>query len=162
MAVRRLCCCGISLHVRCIVIGVFDLVWLGNFLQLDWSHELFIVGMIGVVAAAVLVYGGFTRKRICLWPWVVFNIIFSMILVVIPVLFACLWEVDLDWVDWVLRGEAYTVDEMLFYIGIVPILHVTSHFYLTIVVCNYILILREEESCQKRCNNVQSLTYSPV
>lgn len=144
---KTLCCCCVPVHARCIVIGVLDLKLLALLYALDatsfevgdWSVWLQIFSAIYAVPSGLLIYGGVTRKRVYMWPWVIFNFILVIMLVVVLFVCASAWFNALD-PSYILtyfglsdgHALATTFSVAAFCIAFIP-----THIYFIIIVTEY-------------------------
>lgn len=156
-----MCCCGIPLHARCIVIGVLNLELLDVFYILGWSNGLDILSVIAIIAATLLIVGGLTRKRIYLWAWIVFNILLIALLVV-QLGFCAYVFVNFEENYWIFGSGLYSAKKNLFRIAVIDTTVIAVHTFFVVIVFNYIFALRKEESGGDELDSVQAHAHNIV
>lgn len=145
MNVLKICGVKIPKYLQCVIIGILNLCWLITFLNFEWSTGLYIFGVIGLLAAPLLIYGSIVSKSACLLPWMIFSILVTVLLAVSLVFDVSVWLFGWDlesyhqWIFGIGSFSARTMIPLIF----IPIFTMCHLYFMHVVWCYY-AILREE------------------
>lgn len=170
---RTLCCCGVPLHARCIVIGVLDLNIFATLLVFDsrsfdfvhWAFWLNLFSLTVLIGSGLLIYGGIARKQSFLWPWVIFNFVLIVLLVIVLFVCAAAWQEepvsDAMKAYFEFTKVPYGLQNFVIsFIAIISIVLIILQIYFIIVVTDYIYELGDVRSRRYKCKtSVQHDTY---
>lgn len=160
MAVFTTCCC-FSLRTGCIIIGALDFV----LTLMGISSQSMVAIIIGMVAAALLVYGAGKRKRFFLLPWIVLHVILIIILIV--VVFLCIFASAILFDIIQVEGgkqdaemDKQIATTILVFAVVILLIFIVILIFLTLVVGSYYCELRKESERQHNDSKAQQQPHT--
>lgn len=175
MVVFKTCCCCLSLRTGCIVIGVLEILGqLSNISSTQTSISVVFGTIIGLIAAALLIYGAVKRDRLYMWPWIVVTILSIIFLIILVFLCALAPSLIMDVMNSrQAKGEIHLTKEethdletattaFVVIMAVVFLIVIAILILLTLVVYSYICELREEGQRQQHDSNVPPKAYNLV
>lgn len=135
MVVLRTCCGCCSLRAGCIIIGALMII--GGLQQL--SDRTF-RGVFGTILGLLLIYGAISRNRLCLWPVILVNILGTVFLTIVVIIFA--FAKDTFGQDSEIAKLSGTESVTFIVVCLIAIAYVV---FCILVIYGYVCELREEE-----------------